>query len=248
MKARGLLLVLSLLGQSACVVPGLEIGPERGGAAGALTGGSASGGSASGGSAGGGSGSGGDSSGAAGASGNPASGSGSAQAGGGTGTGGGAGGGSALEVACEDLPIPPKSQWTVIASTTSLGTMVPTDPLFNPPSNAIDGLMTDRWATGTAQAADGQWFHIDFGTTVAISEVTLEQGTNLQDYPRGYEISLSYRHTDFDADASAQGAGVSVSEIVIPLKKRAVGRYMLIRQTGSAERWWSIAELNVACH
>jgi len=230
MKARALWL-LPLLGPSACVVRGLEIGPERGGAAGALTGGSTSGGSASGG----------DSSGAAGSSGNPASGNGPAQA-------GGSGGGAALEVGCEDLPIPPKSLWTVIASTTSLGTMIPTDPLYNPPSNAIDGLMTDRWATGTAQAADGQWFHIDFGTTVAISEVTLEQGTNLQDYPRGYEISLSYRHTDFDADASARGQGVSVSEIVIPLKKRAVGRYMLIRQTGTAERWWSIAELNVACH
>jgi len=160
----------------------------------------------------------------------------------------GGGSGGAAEPRCEDFPIPPKSIWMVAASSSSLGTLSETDPLYNPPTNAIDDSLTDRWASGQAQETDGQWFHVDFGTTVAISEVTLEQGTNLDDYPRGYEISLSYRHTDFDAAASATGQGAYVSETVIPLEKRAVGRYMLVRQTGAAERWWSIAEINVACH
>jgi len=160
----------------------------------------------------------------------------------------GGGSGGAAEPRCEDFPIPPKSIWMVAASSSSLGTLAQADPLYNPPTNAIDDSLTDRWASGQAQATEGQWFHIDFGTTVAVSEVTLEQGTNVDDYPRGYEISLSYRHTDFDAAASATGQGAAVSESVIPLDKRAIGRYMLIRQTGSAERWWSIAEVNVACH
>jgi endo-1,3(4)-beta-glucanase len=170
------------------------------------------------------------------------------------GTGGGATAqagtaGAPLEIRCEDFPITPKLTWMVAASSTSLGNGTATDPLYNPPSHAVDGNMNDRWASGQAQDGDaGQWFHIDFGATVALSEVTLEQGMNLDDFPRGYEISLSYRHTDFDAVASAKGVGAAVSESVIPLEERAIGRYMLIRQTGAAERWWSIAEINVACH
>ncbi|MDF3068693.1 MAG: hypothetical protein K0R38_4294 [Polyangiaceae bacterium] len=60
--------------------------------------------------------------------------------------------------------------------------------------------------------------------------------------------SLSHRHTDFDARACAQGTGAPVSEQVIPLGEKSVGRYLMIRQTGSSETWWSIAELDVACH
>jgi hypothetical protein len=158
-------------------------------------------------------------------------------------------GGAPAEIRCEDFPITPKSLWMVAASSSSLGNGTEMDPLYNPPSHAVDGNMNDRWASGQAQDGEaGQWFHIDFGATVALSEVTLEQGTSLDDFPRGYQISLSYRHTDFDAVASATGVGASVSETVIPLEQRAIGRYMLIRQTGAAERWWSIAEINVACH
>lgn len=163
------------------------------------------------------------------------------------GSGGNAGAGGTAPLRCEDFPIPPKSMWSVTASSSSLGTGVETDPLFNPAVNAVDDKLDDRWASGQPQE-DGQWFHIDFGATAAISEVTLQQGRHLDDYPRGYAISLSYRHTDFDAAASATGHGASVSETVIPFETRAAGRYMMIRQTGMAAKWWTIAEINVACH
>jgi hypothetical protein len=122
------------------------------------------------------------------------------------------------------------------------------DPLYNPPAHVTDGSLDERWASGTPQEADGQWFHVDFGRDVAVSEVTLQQGQSLRDFPRGFAISLSHRHTDFDARACAQGTGAPVSEQVIPLGEKAVGRYLMIRQTGSSETWWSIAELDVACH
>lgn len=161
--------------------------------------------------------------------------------------GGSGGAGGSSEVRCEDLPIPPKATWEVAAFSASLGTGDAEDPLNNPARNAVDDRLDDRWASGQPQQA-GQWFHVDFGATVALSEVTLRQGPHLDDYPRGYAISLSYRHTDFDAVASVSGQGASVSEAVIPLGERAVGRYMMIQQTGEAEKWWTIAELDVACH
>lgn len=149
---------------------------------------------------------------------------------------------------CNDLPLSPKSEWAVTASSSSLGSGLESDPLFNPPAHVADGSLDERWASGVPQEAEGQWFHVDFGREVAVSELTLQQGQSLKDFPRGFSISLSHRHTDFDARACAKGRGAPVSEQVIPLGEIAVGRYLMIRQTGSAESWWSIAELGVACH
>lgn len=224
---------LLLLAPSACLVPGLEVGPEQSAVAGSTA-----------------------TSGAAGAT---SGGAGSAAEGGSEANGGSepnggasrpAAGGSAgnpAEPRCDALPIPPKSMWSVTASSSSLGNGTEQDPLHNPPEQAIDGTMGERWASGLPQE-EGQWFHIDFGATAAISEVTLRLGTDIDDYPREFEISLSYRHTDFEAVALASGHGASVSESVIPLDKKSVGRYLMIRQTGNAPRWWSIAEIDVACH
>jgi len=226
-------LLPALLGLSSCLVPGLELGPDA---------------SASGSSAGGG------------ASGLPAGGtrtmaiephggawvSADGQAFGGFGAEAGSGGDQAV-VRCDEHPVPPKSTWAVTASTSSLGTGIESDPLFNPPLHVADGMLDERWASGQPQE-DGQWFHVDFGADVALSHVILQQGNDLDDYPRGYAISISNRHTDFDAVARATGHGASVSEAVIPLDDAVVGRYMLIRQTGNAKSWWSIAEISVECH
>jgi hypothetical protein len=150
---------------------------------------------------------------------------------------------------CGDRPIPPKTQWVVAASSSSLGNGLESDPLYNPPAHVADGQVSERWASGMPQAPEGQWLHIDFGQEIAASELTLRQGMDLNDFPRGYAISMSNRHTDFEAHACTMGVGASVSEAVIPFGEMALGRYLLIQQTGKdAQRWWAIAELDVACH
>jgi len=222
-------LLLALLGPSSCLVPGLEVGPEQSASGSASTAGTAGSTSDPGvvpGAGAGGNGAGPSVSGAAGF--------------------GGTAGPNAV-VRCEDHPVPPKELWAVTASSSSLGTGKETDPLYNPPSHVADGALDERWASGQPQE-DGQWFHVDFGADVAISHVILQQGRDIDDFPRGYEISISERHTDFDAVARATGHGASVSETVIPLEQPVVGRYMLIKQTGSAKVWWSIAEISVECH
>lgn len=238
-------LLLALLGSSSCLVPGLEIGPEQSAAGSATidaTGGSTSGGSQAKPSAAGGT----LSAGNGGAAAGPVAGVGGSSAGG-TAAALGGGAGRDAVVRCEDHPVPPKENWSVTASSSSLGSGIETDPLYNPPKHVADGALDERWASGQPQE-DGQWFHVDFGVDVAISHVILQQGRDIEDFPRGYEISVSERHTDFDAVARASGHGASVSETVIPFEQPVVGRYMLIKQTGSANVWWSIAEISVECH
>lgn len=251
MPPRHWLLLLPLGCASACLVPGLEVGPSpedvggSGGAGGVVffsEGGvtaSGAGGSATSGSGG------------AGGIATPGGSGGVDTSGAGMSVGGSAGasgtaGSGALH--CGDRPIPPKSEWKVTASSSSKGSGMEQDPLFNPPAHAVDGLLEERWASGKAQEQTDQWFHIDFGREVAVSELTLQQGVALDDFPRGYAISMSNRHTDFEAHACTEGKGAAVSESVIPLGEMAVGRYLLIQQTGTGPRWWSIAELDVACH
>jgi hypothetical protein len=229
-------LLLALLGPSSCLVPGLEIGPEPSAAGSSSTAGH------------------GFTSGGTHALSNAAGGSllqiagaggGGSESSAGAELGGGAG--RDAVVRCDEHPVPPKELWSVTASSSSLGSGIETDPLFNPPSHVADGALDERWASGQPQE-EGQWFHVDFGVDVAISHVILQQGRDIDDFPRGYEISVSERHTDFDAIARASGHGASVSETVIPLEIPVVGRYMLIKQTGSAKAWWSIAEISVECH
>jgi hypothetical protein len=247
---RDWLLLLPLGCASACLVPGLEVGAspdDAGGSSGSggvvffSEGGvtaSGAGGSATSGSGG------------AGAGGIATSGGSGGVGGSGAGmsVGGSAGAAGNGALHCGDRPIPPKSEWKVTASSSSKGSGMEQDPLFNPPAHAIDGLLEERWASGKAQEQTEQWFHIDFGREVAVSELTLQQGVALDDFPRGYAISMSNRHTDFEAHACTEGRGSAVSESVIPLGEMAVGRYLLIQQTGTGPRWWSIAELDVACH
>jgi hypothetical protein len=147
---------------------------------------------------------------------------------------------------CKMLPITPKSSWIASASTYSIGTGVESDPLFNPPAHVADGSLDERWASGAPQT-NGQWLQIDFGETIAVSHVILEQGTSMEDFPRSYRLSLSDQSEDFGALMLAAGEGVSESQIVIPLAHTSIGRYLLIRQTGDAPKWWSVAELLVAC-
>lgn len=147
---------------------------------------------------------------------------------------------------CMMLPITPKATWIASASTYSIGTGVESDPLYNPPEHVADGSLDERWASGAPQT-NGQWLQIDFGETIAVSHVILEQGTSMDDFPRSYRLSLSEDSEDFGALMLAAGEGASETQTVIPLAHTSIGRYLLIRQTGDAPKWWSVAELLVAC-
>jgi hypothetical protein len=133
------------------------------------------------------------------------------------------------------------------ASHSSLGNSQESDPLYNPPSHANDGSISERWSTGKPQAGN-EWLAIDFGVRVAIGQVTLQLGTSSTDHPRGYAIRVSDMPLDIAAPVLVSGAGQPSVDAAIVLVAPTIGRYLLISQTGAASSsWWSVAEVNVAC-
>lgn len=165
----------------------------------------------------------------------------------GSGGAGGEGGGPPM-LRCSDQPLTAKTSWVESASSSSMGNGMESDALYNPPAHLTDGMLTERWSSGKSQAG-GEWIQIDFTQAVALNRITLQLGTNPDDYPRGYEVRVSAANEDFTAPVLASGAGVMTEDLVVDLDEPASGRYLTVRQTGTVSTtiWWSIAELLVDC-
>jgi len=165
------------------------------------------------------------------------------------GTGGGGGGGLGTGAAenageggapnaplCAEHPITIKSSWVASAS--------------NQHANETPAAVTDnasaRWSTGKPQSGD-EWLQIDFGATVTLRRVNLQQGADTNDYPRMYAVYISETNLDLGGFAVANGVGTSGVSTTIVLPRAFSGRYLLIKQLGVSLSWWSVAELEVSC-
>jgi hypothetical protein len=124
------------------------------------------------------------------------------------------------------------SGWVATASVTGSSTA---------PSQALDGSLSTRWTTGTAQVS-GQWFQLDMLQSQRVVGLTMNSDGSSSDYARGYQVFVSDNTSSWGAPV-ASGAGTS-SSISVSFPARE-GRYLKILQTGSASNWWSIAELTV---
>ncbi len=190
---------------------------------------------------------------ASGAGGAGGSGGGSAGSGGKGGAGGS--GGSPTTVKCSDHPLTLKSIWVGAASISSLGDGMESDGLYNPPAHLTDGLLNERWSSGKPQSGD-EWIQIDFGAEVTLSQITLQLGTNPNDWPRGYAVRVSNLDAlanveAFNAPVLASGVGAMATDVVVSLADPVEGQYLLVRQTGvnpmGVTSWWTVAEVLVGC-
>ncbi len=108
---------------------------------------------------------------------------------------------------------------------------------------AIDGKLSTRWTTGTVMKP-GQWFSVDLGMEATIKGLTLDAKNSSNDYPRGYEVYVSF-------DGGSWGQPVVTSKETKPITKirfpKPINtRFVKIVQTGSSDSWyWSIHELTV---
>jgi hypothetical protein len=205
--------------------------------------GSTDGGEASGGASGGNGGSGGSSGSGAGSGGKGGAGGGNGGApttagtSGTAGNSGSAGGGGGPSIPkCSDHPLTARASWTATASHPTSGDM---------PANLLDGKIT-RWSTGKAQSGD-EWLQIDFGATVTINHVNLQQGDDTNDYPRTYSVIVSNTAKDLGGTARGTGSGKSGVSTAILLPALATGRYLLIKQTATSLSWWSAEEIEISC-
>ncbi len=132
-----------------------------------------------------------------------------------------------------------RTGWHVSASATAGGAF---GGVTQAATSAIDGNEKTRWSTGHVQAA-GQWFKVDMGAPQSFSSVTLDAGTSVNDFPRGYQVFVS---NDGQNWGTPVAAGRGSSALVSISFATQSARYLKIVQTGSnAKWWWSMAELNV---
>src|SRR5439155_11711783 len=82
------------------------------------------------------------------------------------------GGGGALN--------PNRANWTATAMPTHPGDVV---------TNAFDGVAGTRWASGKSPQDGYEWFRLDLGQPIAITQVWLTSSGG--DYPTAYELAVS---------------------------------------------------------
>ncbi len=111
--------------------------------------------------------------------------------------------------------------------------------------NAIDGDITTRWSTGTAQT-NGQWFQADMGSWAAptFTNIVLDAATSSGDYPRGYQVNVSSDGVNWGSPVASGTASSSPTSISFAAQ---TARYIRVTQTLSAagSLYWSIHEFNV---
>ncbi|HWX21682.1 MAG TPA: discoidin domain-containing protein [Candidatus Binatia bacterium] len=110
------------------------------------------------------------------------------------------------------------------------------------PGNAIDGNLSTRWSTDTLQT-NGQWFQVDMLSAKTIFKIVLDTTPSPNDYPRGYQVTLSNDGSNWGSPV-ATGAGNSAVTTITFAPQTA--RYLRITQTGTASgNYWSIHELYI---
>jgi hypothetical protein len=130
--------------------------------------------------------------------------------------------------------LPPLSRagWTASASLTCQQDVA---------ANAIDGDKSTRWSTGVTQAT-GQWFQLDMGSPQIVTQLVIDAGASVGDYPRSFKITASDDGTHWSASlASGTGAGPLIT-VAFPAR---LTRFLRVTLTGSGPNWWSIHEINV---
>jgi hypothetical protein len=121
-----------------------------------------------------------------------------------------------------------RAGWTVTSSTGSGQT------------SAIDGSWGTRFTTGT-NAASGQWFKIDLGSTQTFSRIVLDDTGDASDYPPGYDVYVSADNVTWSSSI-ANGTGAVVTTINFTSQ---AARYIKIQVNAAGTHWWSFREVFV---
>ncbi len=108
---------------------------------------------------------------------------------------------------------------------------------------AFDGKIDTRWDTGQTMNP-GQWFVLDLGVERAIKGLTLDATPSPNDFPKGYEVYISFDGGNWGKPILTGAGDKPITEL--DFGKTVRTRFIKIVQTGSSDSWyWSIHELKV---
>jgi len=110
--------------------------------------------------------------------------------------------------------------------------------------SAVDGKVDTRWDTGRPMKP-GDWFVLDLGAESVVRALTLDAARSPRDYPRGYEVYVSFDGGSWGRPVVTGKGAKPITEITFDRPVRT--RFIKIVQTGSSDSWhWSIHELTLA--
>ena len=119
--------------------------------------------------------------------------------------------------------------------------MTATSPAAPDTAKAIDDDATTRWTTGGGQQP-GQYLSLDLGRAQAVRRVVLDGGTDVNDFPVGYQLSTSTDGVQWSGPL-ASGTGQGQLTVIDLLATQA--RYIRVTLTSTAGQWWTVADLRV---
>jgi hypothetical protein len=110
-------------------------------------------------------------------------------------------------------------------------------------NRALDGKIGTRWDTGRPMKP-GDWFVLDLGIESTIKSLTLDTRNSSNDYPRGYEVYVSFDGGSWGKPVVTGKGTNPITEINFDKPVRT--RFIKLLQTGSSDSWhWSIHELKL---
>jgi len=109
--------------------------------------------------------------------------------------------------------------------------------------NALDGNKGTRWDTGRPMTP-GDWFTLDLGVESTVTGLTLDAAGSTGDYPRGYEVYVSFDGGSWGKPIVSGKGTKPLTEIKFPGPVRT--RFIRVVQTGSVPGlFWSIHDLMI---
>jgi hypothetical protein len=109
------------------------------------------------------------------------------------------------------------------------------------PGNALDGNLSTRFSTGTAQAV-GQYFEVNAGSPQTFNELGMAVPNSANDYARAYDVEVSGNGTSWTTIASLTGSGATEA-VVFPTQTAQYVKVVLT--SADSLYWWSIDEFNL---
>ena len=113
-------------------------------------------------------------------------------------------------------------------------------PAGETPQGAVDDDASTRWSTDAAQTP-GQQLQVDLGDRETFRRVVLDTGASTGDFPRSWTLQVSNDASGWRTLAGGTGTG-QLTTIDVP---RTHARYLRVVSTGSADSWWSVADLRL---
>ena len=106
--------------------------------------------------------------------------------------------------------------------------------------NALDNRPDTAWTTGQPQEP-GMWFMVDFRRVLTLEGLSLDHGDR-PDYPRGVRVQTSYDGKEW---RTVHEVPENEGRLEITFERPVTARYLAVRQTGRADRPWTIARFLV---